>query len=235
MTELASQIFDQYVRDYDQALQQGLGVTGHGREYFAAGRISYLARLLEQLDPAQPIDSVLDFGCGAGTSIPLLQAAFRPAHLLGVDPSKQSIEAARVGHSDTGAGFAVLDEYRPAGDFALCYTNGVFHHIAPEDRPEEAELVFASLAPGGYFGFFENNPWNPGTRYVMRRIPFDRHAKTLTPPSARALLRAAGFQVVATRFLFVFPAWLRRLQPLEQRLDRYPIGAQYLILARRPR
>ena len=149
MTERTSQIFDQYVRDYDQALQQGLSVSGHGREYFATGRISYLARLLEQLDPAWPIDSVLDFGCGAGTSAPLLHAAFRPTRLLGVDPSKQSIEAAWAGLSDTGAGFAVLDDYRPAGDFALCYTNGVFHHIAPEDRPEEAELVFASLAPGG--------------------------------------------------------------------------------------
>ena len=234
MSERVSEIFDQYVQDYEQALQLGLSVTGHGREYFAAGRITYLARLLGQHGARQPVGSVLDFGCGVGTSAPLLRAAFSPERLMGVDPSVESIKAARAAFASLGASFTALAEYQPPGDFDLCYTNGVFHHIAPDDRPAAARVVFASLAPGGYFAFFENNPWNPGTRYVMSRIPFDRQAKTLTPGAARALLRNVGFEVVATRYLFVFPAWLRVLQPIEPLLDRAPLGAQYLVLARRP-
>lgn len=47
---------------------------------------------------------------------------------------------------------------------------------------------------------------------VMKRIPFDRDAVTITPPAARRLLERAGFEVVRTDSLFIFPkplAWLR--------------------------
>src|SRR5437870_1900508 len=55
--------------------------------------------------------------------------------------------------------------------FDLCYCNGVFHHIPPHERLGAARLIFRSLARGGHFALFENNPLNPGTRMVMRRIP----------------------------------------------------------------
>jgi len=38
-----------------------------------------------------------------------------------------------------------------------------------------------------------NNPWNPGTRYVMSRCEFDEDAITLSPPQCRKLLRSSGF------------------------------------------
>jgi hypothetical protein len=83
------------------------------------------------------------------------------------------------------------------------------------------------------FAVFENNPWNPGTRLVMRRIPFDRDAETLSPPAGRRLLRSAGFEVLRTDFVFFFPRALHILRPLERRLARLPLGAQYLVLARK--
>ncbi len=80
---------------------------------------------------------------------------------------------------------------------------------------------------------WENNPWNPGTRYVMSRIPFDRDAVTLTPREARALVRANGFDIVDTTFLFIFPRALRWLRALEPPLARLPFGAQYQVLCRK--
>src|SRR6059036_11455 len=51
--------------------------------------------------------------------------------------------------------------------------------------------------------FWENNPWNPGTRLVMSRIPFDRDAVPLSPPEVRRLVLTAGFRLEqAIRFLF---------------------------------
>jgi hypothetical protein len=67
----------------------------------------------------------------------------------------------------------------------------------------------------------------------MRRIPFDRDAKLLSPPHARALLTRAGFDVLRTDFLFLFPRALSLLRPLERRLARFPVGAQYMILCRK--
>jgi len=56
--------------------------------------------------------------------------------------------------------------------------------------------ILGALKPGGLFAFWENNPWNPGTRIVMSRIPFDRDAEIISPPAAKRLLRRAGFSIL---------------------------------------
>ncbi len=78
---------------------------------------------------------------------------------------------------------------------------------------------------------FENNPWNPGTRLVMSRIPFDRDAVLVRPGEARRLLEAAGLEPRFTGFYFYFPRWLGALRPIERRLVRLPLGAQYGVFA----
>jgi hypothetical protein len=67
----------------------------------------------------------------------------------------------------------------------------------------------------------------------MSRIPFDRDAKTLSAPGARRLLEGAGFEIISTDFLFVFPRVLAALRLLESALTRVPAGAQYMVLCRR--
>jgi len=39
---------------------------------------------------------------------------------------------------------------------------------------------------------------------------------------------------VAIDFCFIFPHALRALRPIERWLTRLPLGAQYLVLARKP-
>ena len=114
------------------------------------------------------------------------------------------------------------------------FCNGVFHHISPPARAPVIDYILRSLRPGGYFALWENNPWNPGTRYVMSRIPFDRDAITLSAPEARGLLQVGGFDILRTDFLFIFPRilhWCRGIEPLCSRL---PFGAQYQVLCRKP-
>lgn len=116
----------------------------------------------------------------------------------------------------------------------LVYCNGVFHHISAGERPGAIEQVFKALKPGGLFALWENNPWNPVTRYAMSRVPFDRDAILVWPTQARRLLRSAGFEVLRTDFVFFFPAGLRKLRFLEPHLCKLPLGGQYLVLARKP-
>ncbi len=124
-----------------------------------------------------------------------------------------------------------LDEIPCDGAFDLAFCNGVFHHIPLPERASSAARVFKHLRSGGMFAFFENNPLNPGTRYVMSRIPFDRDAITLMPWTARRLLRAAGFKIILTDYLFYFPKALAGLRPLEPLLSKLPLWrAQYLVL-----
>src|SRR5207248_830247 len=93
--------------------------------------------------------------------------------------------------------------------------------------------VHRALRPGGLFALWENNPWNPGTRYVMRRIPFDRDAIVLSAREVRHLVEQSGFEVLRTDFLFIFPRALRWFRFLERPLSAWPLGAQYQVLCRR--
>jgi trans-aconitate methyltransferase len=229
MTDVA---FDEYSDDYDAALAEGLSVSGEDKSFFAHGRIAWLATWLKKLD-AHP-QSVIDFGCGVGSATPYLFDLLRVEAVLGVDVSPKCLRVAEDTWGSAQARFVPLDQYQPDGNMDLVFCNGVFHHIEPEKRFSAVSAVNRSLKPGGLFALWENNPWNPGTRYVMSRCPFDKDAKTLTPPETRRMLQAGGFEILSTSFLFIFPrvlSWLRGIEPL---LSRLPLGAQYQVLCRKP-
>src|SRR5207247_839066 len=134
--------------------------------------------------------------------------------VLGVDVSESSLAIARQRYETDAVTFQLSRGYLPDGHFELAFSNGVFHHIPLDRRAAAIDYVRRSLMPGGVFALWENNPWSPGARYVMSRIPFDRDAIMIWPGEARRLLRAAGFAVLVTDFAFVFPRALRLLRPL---------------------
>jgi SAM-dependent methyltransferase len=224
--------FDQYAKTYDAALANGLSVTGENKEYFARGRIGWLARrLAEQHErPA----SALDFGCGTGSASTLLNEMLGLQRVVGIDTSGGLIEQARQAFGSRQIRFTLASEYEPDARLDLAFCNGVFHHIDPDERRGAVDLVYRALRPGGLFAFWENNPWNPGTRYVMSRISFDRDAITLTSGEAAQLLQSGGFEILHTDFLFIFPRMLRVLRKTEPLLVRFPFGAQYQVLCRKP-
>jgi trans-aconitate methyltransferase len=223
--------FDTYATSYDSALNQGLSLSGESREYFAHERVRWLGTQLGAL--AAPVSRVLDYGCGTGSTSPELLDQLNARIVVGVDSSRESLDVARKTHAHLRLEFKSMTELEPSEEFDLAYCNGVFHHIEPEHRLDALCYVHRSLAKNGYFAFWENNPWNPGTRLVMKRIPFDRDAKLLSPPHARELLTRAGFSVLRTNFLFFFPRFLSALRPLESRLASWPVGAQYLVLCQK--
>ncbi len=223
--------FDDYAKNYDSALNRGLSLSGESKAYFARERVRWLAARLRELG-VQP-GHVLDYGCGTGDTSPELLEQLHARMVVGVDASRESLDVARTVHADPRLQFKTMSDLDPSGEFEVAYCNGVFHHVEPEQRLDALGYVHRSLSKDGYFGLWENNPWNPGTRLVMRRIPFDRDAKLLSPPHARRLLARAGFDVLWTDFLFFFPRALSALRPLEARLARVPVGAQYLVLCRK--
>lgn len=229
--ELQSEPLFDLTQEYDGMLHRGLKLSGENREFFMRGRVADLAAELSyRREPRR----ILDLGCGLGHTAAYLASVFRGAHVLGVDTAAQALAHAETRYGGERVDFLHLDKFVPTGDFDLCYVNGVFHHIPPDSREEAVRKVLESLSPGGFFAFFENNPWNPGTRLVMSRIPFDRGARTLSPRAARALLSSAGFRSIGrTRYLFFFPGPLRWLRFSERHLRRVPLGAQYWLLGQR--
>jgi trans-aconitate methyltransferase len=217
--------FDSYATDYDEALNGALAFTGEVASHYAFRRIQWLKSCLKDLGRAP--QSVLDFGCGMGSTGPLLIDALGTDGYIGVDSSAACLDSAR---RQFPLRFLAVSNYTPRQDVDLVYCNGVFHHIPPEQRAGAVDYLYRALRPAGLLALWENNPLNPGTRYAMHRTPFDKNAITLRAAQARRLVEKAGFRVLRTDYLFLFPrslAWLRWIEP---RVARLPIGAQYQIL-----
>ena len=234
MTETpAGAEFDKVARSYDRALNRGLSISGEGKEYFAERRVSWLAGRMAEAGVRARV--VMDYGCGTGTAAPYLRDMLGAEQVIGVDVSEESLKEAERTHGSGRVRFARIgspEAFERRCDVVYC--NGVFHHIPPAERPASVEYVRRSLRPGGLFALWENNPWNPGTRLVMRRIPFDRDAITLSPPECLGLIRSGGFDVLRNDFLFIFPRFLAPLRAIESSFARWPVGAQYLVFGRRP-
>ncbi len=224
--------FDAFAGDYDAAINQGLKFTGEAKEYFAEGRVQWLRQRLAQQGAAPR--TCLDFGCGTGTSASVLMAGLQLESYMGYDPSSESVAEARQAVTLSGCSFTHQTEQLIPDSFDLAFCNGVFHHIPPAMRAEAFARVFASVKKGGWFAFWENNKWNPLVHFIMSRVPFDCDAIMLFPHETRASLRTAGFEIALTDYLFVFPAALKAIRPVEPLLCKLPLGGQYLVLARKP-
>lgn len=219
--------------EYDAMLNQGLKLSGEDRFFFLHGRLDEMVRRL-------PIGfrpkRILDFGCGIGDSTAALAKRFPHADVVvGADTAERALDHAARHHGSSVVDFMTIGALsKKNDDFDLCYVNGVFHHIVPEERPGAMALLFRAMRSGAVLALFENNPWNPGTRMVMSRVPFDREAVTLSIPETRRMVRDAGFaEEIARRTLFYFPRPLAALRKLEPMLGGLPLGAQYYVMARR--
>ena len=223
--------FDHYATEYDAHLDKGIGLSGENREFFARGRLEIVKKLfrLHAFHPRRAID----FGCGTGMNLGMMAAMWSGLELTGLDSSEHSLSIARQRVPAFADSFCTPENYRetPRAPVDWVFCNGVFHHIPPDVRPSALASIISLLRPGGALTLFDNNPFNPGTHLVMRRIPFDRDAKMINPYTLASDLRKIGFSDVSCRFLFVFPRFLRALRPLEQHLDRVPLGAQYAVFA----
>ena len=220
--------FDRFAHSYEQDLAKSLAITGEDRNFYAQGRIDWTAECLARL--SVQARRILDYGCGDGANVPMLTAKFKAEHVLGVDLSSASIAQARQSIHEVNLSFLCTDEWKPDGTMDLAFTNGVFHHIPPQERHECLLAIRRAVRPGGVFAFWENNPWNPGTRYVMSQCAFDENAITISPREARRILARAGFEVLRRDSLFYFPRSLRLLRPAERWLRGLPFGGQYLML-----
>ena len=221
-------LFDR-ASEYEAMLNQGIGLSGESQQFFIEGRIKDLQSRL----PSAP-HRILDFGCGTGQTCEYLSRAFPGAHIVGADLSANAVVHAQKLYSATRVQFVQLDSLNHFEPFDLCYINGVFHHVPPPERQSTLRTINSYLVPGSHLAIFENNPWNPGTRLVMRRIPFDRDAILLSFLEMRNLMRTVGCQVQDCRFLFYLPRPLAAFRFIEPWLATVPLGAQYYILARTP-
>jgi trans-aconitate methyltransferase len=229
---MAKKEFDHLADSYKESISPWVRITGENIEFYAQSRIKWVAKQLKELG-IHP-HKIMDFGCGVGLAVPFLLEEFgSDSQIIGVDVSSDSLKVAKSKYTSQNINFQSLDRYTPDHSVDLVYCNGVFHHIPLNERDGAVHYVCDSLRPDGFFALWENNPWNPLTKYNMTHAEIDRNAIPINPPDGKKLITTNGLQLLQMRYYFIFPAFLKFFRPFEPLLSQIPLGAQYVVLSQK--
>ncbi|MBX3692216.1 class I SAM-dependent methyltransferase [Dokdonella sp.] len=225
---------DAYPDRYRDDVNASIGFAGVDMDMFTRGKVEDLVKLIDRVArmPASRAEC-LDIGCGVGVMHPMLHG--KVARLSGVDVSEDAVRDASSAHPQVNYEVQRNDRL-PFADasFDVCSTVCVMHHVPPAQWRHFVAEAYRVTRPGGLFAVYEHNPINPLTRVAVWRCPFDHDAVLLRAGQTKALLREAGFEIAETRYLFFTPvdaAWARRVDGF---LGWLPLGAQYVVCARKP-
>jgi trans-aconitate methyltransferase len=222
--------FDKFADEYRALHAVNVRASGEAPEYFAEYKVRDVAALLSEAQ--MPVQRILDFGAGVGTSVPYFRRYFPSASLTCLDVSERSlgIGASRFpGEAD----FRSFDgQTIPLSDhsFDLAFAACVFHHIEHSEHHRLLSELRRVLCPGGCMAVFEHNPRNPLTVHAVNTCPFDEKAVLIPAPAMRQSVAGAGFTRATIRYRIFFPHFLGNLRPLESWLTWCPLGAQYSVL-----
>ena len=225
--------FDSYSESYREAVERSIAFSRTDHAFFTRAKVRELLSIVARRVGEPHELSFLDVGCGPGETDRLLEG--RVGSLAGVDTSVGMIEAARRRNPWAEYRPVDADEALPFApvsfdvSFAIC----VLHHVAPADRARLVAEAARVTKPGGAVVIFEHNPLNPLTRRAVAACEFDRDAILLRRGESKRLLRDAGLGAIDGAYIIFFTRESARLRPIERRLGRLPLGAQYVVSALR--
>ena len=103
--------------------------------------------------------------------------------------------------------------------------------------PAERQAVYRELGrvlkPGGRIYVFEHNPRNPLVRYVIARTPIDENAILLDEKEVRHGLLDRHATTSRPNYLMFMPPGITFLRGVDRLLAWLPLGAQYVVAARK--
>ena len=225
--------FDKFADEYEILHTNNIKLSGETPEFFSIYKIKDLKQLSKKHNLPDN-GRILDFGCGVGNSIEVMEKYFHTAQVYGIDVSKKSIEIAkkRFGwfaniQSYDGKLLPYQDNY-----FDIVFSACVFHHIPQVSYSDIFQEIKRVLKPNGIFVIFEHNPLNPLTLHAVNTCPFDENAVLIKSNKLKHKLADAGFQSYHAYRIF-FPKFLSFLRPIEKYIKWLPLGAQYYVVSRK--
>ena len=230
--------FDRHAQAYDGGLDNPVKrMMGDSADQFIAVKTRWLLRREPGLKEGGL--ALLDYGCGAGDLMRVLADQGAKADFTGCDVSGGML--AEVGKRWPSAlgpvpALATQDGARtPFADrqFDVVTISAVLHHVPVEERQAVYRELGRVLKPGGRLYVFEHNPRNPLVRYVIARTPIDENAILLDAREVRyGLLDTARYEL-ETDYLMFMPPGIGFLAPIDRTLAWLPLGAQYVVAARK--
>ena len=233
--------FDEYAKSsYSAGMEDGFKrLMGESARVFLEHKSAWLIDYFKKKGERTESKALLDFGCGTGSFLQVLQEQGFAGKMEGCDVSSAMLEQSAglsfVGERplfhqlSLGGGLPF-----PDGSFDFVTILCVYHHVEPPERLALTREIFRVLKPGGKVFVFEHNPWNPATLWIVSRCPIDVNAKLATSRAIVSLLAQAQFKAMKTEFILFFPPRFSSLWPSEKYLSWLPLGGQYVSLGQKP-
>jgi SAM-dependent methyltransferase len=227
-----TQDFDAYADSYGEEVRHSIAFSKQERDFFTRRKADQLLDVSRRL-LGEPVRlSVVDVGCGIGSTDAHLVGRFK--ELYGVDTAPETIKRAATNNPDVR--YQSYDGKTlpfPDASVDLVFAINVVHHVAPTDRLAFAEELRRIVRPAGLGVVFEQNPLNPLTRFAVSRCEFDEGVVLLGQRSLTSLLVGAGFEAVERRYIIFSTSDRPRVRAIERSLGWFPFGAQHYVAARR--
>jgi ubiquinone/menaquinone biosynthesis C-methylase UbiE len=224
--------FDRYAKGYEDDVDRSVSFTGRNSAFYARRKVEILEEIVRRGPGPLEGLSLLDVGCGTGTTDQVLAPRVRSLH--GVDISEEMLTKARLNVPE--AQFSWYDgESLPFDDekydvvVAIC----VLHHVpVPLRRKVVSEMVRVSRHDG-VVAVFEHNPYNPLTRHAVNTCELDRDAVLLPHRETVELLKQSADVEPEYRHYLFSPLGGATGYSLDRHLQRIPLGGQYAAWVRR--
>ena len=230
--------FDRHAGTYDGGLDNPIKrMMGGSADQFIAVKARWLLRREPGLETGG--EAILDYGCGAGDLMRVLGELGARAAFTGCDVSSGMLaEVGRRWPASLGPAPALAMQEGARTPFAdrqfdIVTISAVLHHVPIDERQAVYRELGRVLKPGGRIYVFEHNPRNPLVRYVIAHTPIDENAVLLDAREVRyGLLDTARYDL-ETDYLMFMPPGLAFLRPIDRTLAWLPLGAQYVVAARK--
>ena len=219
--------FDQYAKNYQEVLNESVGITGFDGDHFVKAKLEKLASLYPEL--CTKYFQFLDFGCGSGKSGHHIFKYFPNVHYTGTDPSPEMIKQARESKILQAEFFEIDSTDWKKKSYDLIFAACVFHHIDPQQHHANIDTLTNLLTSDGHLVIYEHNPLNPFTRRIFNQCEFDQDATLISPNRLLTLMRRTGLENRQRIYTTFFPKFLNKLRPMEDHLGWLPLGGQYLV------
>ncbi len=227
---IGGETFDRHASGYERAVDKSIAFTGRDASFFAGRKVD----LLKQLQWERGLDlsnaTLLDVGCGTGTTDRHLVRQVRTLH--GVDIAEEMLGIARQHVPD--AHFQLYDGMTlpfDVGTFDVVVAICALHHVPPPERNHFVAELNRVARSGGLIAIFEHNPANPFTRLAVRGCELDAGVELLSAGKVKRLLAAAGARVLGSDYLLFTPFGGRVGAALDRWLRPIPLGGQHAVTA----
>ena len=224
--------FDTYATGYEDAVDRSVSFTGRNSAFYARRKVELLEDLVRPTLGSLQGLSILDVGCGTGTTDKFIEPRVQTLH--GVDISEEMLTKAR--RNVPKADFSWYDgEKLPFTDGAFDVVTAicVLHHVPMSKRFKVISEMVRVTRPEGVVAIFEHNPFNPLTRRAVNTCDLDRDAILLAPRETVELLKESAEVEPKVRHYLFSPLGGSIGCSLDRQFQNVPLGGQYVAWAQR--